>query len=96
MQLTIVFAAVATLAMGANADSTRRQTSDPHITDFRTFGETGCFNDNQGVWTFTQSDLTGCKAFPDDLPVKSIFAADYNAGCGGELTESRFRDMITD
>lgn len=84
MQFTTIIAAVAGLALGAGASSSRRQTSDPHIADFRTFGETGCFNDNQGVWTFTQSDLTGCKAFPTDLPVGSLFASDYNAGCGGE------------
>ena len=84
MRLAVIIAAVVGLALGARATAARRQTSDPHIADFRTFGETGCFTDNQGIWTFTQSDLTGCKTFPDDLLVKSLFAADYNGGCGGE------------
>ncbi|EON97298.1 putative ec86 protein [Phaeoacremonium minimum UCRPA7] len=82
MRLAVIIAAVVGLALGARATAARRQTSDPHIADFRTFGETGCFRDNQGIWTFTQSDLTGCKTFPDDLLVKSLFAADYNDGCG--------------
>ncbi|KAJ9144007.1 hypothetical protein NKR19_g6587 [Coniochaeta hoffmannii] len=46
----------------ATAASIPRQ--DPHILDFRTWGSKDCTTDNQGIWTFTLSDLEPpCKSF---------------------------------
>lgn len=46
----------------ANAASIPRQ--DPHVLDFRTWASKDSGADNQGIWTFTQSDVTPfCRSF---------------------------------
>lgn len=79
MQFSSLFLAAAALIAGSQAASIPRQ-SDPHIVDFRTFGQPGCSADNQGIYTYTQSMLDTCYTF-GDLNVESIFVADITAGC---------------
>lgn len=67
----------------ATAATIPRQTSDPHMVDFRTFGAPGCFAENQGVYTFTQSGLNICRTFAD-ATIGSIFVGDITDGCSGE------------
>lgn len=81
MQFSSLFLAAAALIGGSQAASIPRQ--DPHIVDFRTFGQPGCSADNQGVYTYTQSMLNTCHSFAD-LTVESIFVADITAGCSGK------------
>ncbi|KAL1865136.1 hypothetical protein VTK73DRAFT_5461 [Phialemonium thermophilum] len=73
------------LALGAAAAAVPRQ--DPHIADFRSFGLPGCAQDNQGVWTFTQSQLTGCQTFASfgDADVQSLLVGDISDGCSLKL-----------
>ncbi|KXJ92647.1 hypothetical protein Micbo1qcDRAFT_50067 [Microdochium bolleyi] len=44
---------------------------DPYTGDLRTFGETGCFTDNQGVGTVTLSMANKCTPWP--LSFNSIY-----------------------
>ncbi|KAI2775776.1 hypothetical protein F4815DRAFT_486886 [Daldinia loculata] len=39
--------------------------SDPYVGDFRTFTQTGCSADNQGVGTVTQSMTGACNRYGD-------------------------------
>ncbi|KAB5584999.1 hypothetical protein GE09DRAFT_1276639 [Coniochaeta sp. 2T2.1] len=56
---------LALLVTTATAAVIQRQ-NDPHVLDFRTWGSKDCGQDNQGIWTFTESDVTGeCKHFAD-------------------------------
>lgn len=62
MHLRPILAALAFTFTSASAASIPRQ--DPHVLDFRTWGSKDCGEDNQGIWTFTQSDITAhCKSF---------------------------------
>lgn len=82
MQFSSLFLAAAALITGSQAAAIPRQ-SDPHIVDFRTFGQPGCSADNQGIYTYTQSMLDTCYTF-GDLNVESIFVADITEGCSGK------------
>ncbi|KAI0844778.1 hypothetical protein F5Y00DRAFT_266200 [Daldinia vernicosa] len=44
---------------------------DPYVGDLRTFGQTGCFADNQGVGTVTQSMTGVCNRYGD--PFRSMY-----------------------
>ncbi|CAN8099043.1 unnamed protein product [Discula destructiva] len=66
------------LVLHATAATVPRQ--DPHIVDFRTFGAPGCFEENQGIYTYLQSDLDKCKNFAD-ATIGSIFVGDITDGC---------------
>ncbi|ROW11454.1 hypothetical protein VMCG_01515 [Cytospora schulzeri] len=79
MQFSSLFLAAVALVAGSQAASIPRQ-SDPHIVDFRTYGQPGCSADNQGVYTYTQSELNTCHAFVDTT-VESIFVTDITDGC---------------
>lgn len=70
---------ITVLVLGTTAATIPRQ-SDPHIVDFRTFGAPGCFAENQGVYTYEQSDLDICRTFSAE-PVGSIFVGDITDGC---------------
>lgn len=77
MHLPTILSALAVTFPRANAASIPRQ--DPHIVDFRTWGSSDCGDDNQGIWTFTQSDLTGCKSFSSyGVDVRSISLVDID------------------
>lgn len=58
---------------------------DPHIVDFRTYGAPGCSAENQGVYTYTQSDLNTCRTFAD-ATIGSLFVIDITDKCSGEST----------
>ncbi|KUI60442.1 hypothetical protein VP1G_07642 [Cytospora mali] len=80
MQFSSIFLAAATaLFAGSQAASIPRQ-SDPHIVDFRTYGQPGCSADNQGVYTYTESQLNTCYTFSEST-VESIFVVDVTEGC---------------
>ncbi|KAH8906426.1 hypothetical protein BR93DRAFT_929053, partial [Coniochaeta sp. PMI_546] len=77
MHLPTILSALAVIFPRANAASIPRQ--DPHVVDFRTWGSNDCSSDNQGIWTFTQSDLTGCKSFSSyGVDVRSISLVDID------------------
>ncbi|TPX09129.1 uncharacterized protein E0L32_001608 [Thyridium curvatum] len=46
--------------------------NDPHQADFRTFGVAGCSEDNQGVYTLTQSNVGTCKPFTAPIGSMSV------------------------
>jgi hypothetical protein len=77
-------AIISTLALGLGVNAAVLGQRDAHIVDFRTYGSVECAQTfNQGVWTFTQSDLTGCKnfsAYGDDY-VGSLTMMDITSGC---------------
>lgn len=78
----LLLAPLAALALGARGASVHRpRQSDPHVVDFRTFGLPGCDEQNQGVYTYLQSDLGTCFPFSTTDVVESIFVTDINAGC---------------
>lgn len=77
-------ASAATITPLATKEETRRQVSDPHVVDFRTYGAPGCFDDNQGVYTYEESNVGICYEFVD-VPVESIFVTDITDGCSGEF-----------
>lgn len=82
----LLLAPLAALALGARGASVHRpRQSDPHVVDFRTFGLPGCDEQNQGVYTYLQSDLGTCFPFSTTDVVESIFVTDINAGCSGEF-----------
>jgi hypothetical protein len=59
-----LFSFLPALTLASTVRSAPIPRQDPHVADFRTWGSTDCSTDNQGVWTFTQSDLaTPCKSF---------------------------------
>lgn len=79
MQLTLlVAAAVTALFTGADALAIRNK----HVSDFRIYGTTGCFQENLGVWTVIDDDFrpNECKSLNAD-PVGSVLLEDINAGC---------------
>ncbi|KAK3382767.1 hypothetical protein B0T24DRAFT_587494 [Lasiosphaeria ovina] len=79
---SVIFMAMAlgASALTFRADGFAKVTrQDPHIGDIRIFGETGCLNQNLGVWTVTQSGLDTCNDFSD--VVKSVTLTDINDGC---------------
>ncbi|EFX04671.1 hypothetical protein CMQ_1599 [Grosmannia clavigera kw1407] len=51
-----------------------RQAADPHEADFRTFGVSGCLDENQGVYTLEKSSDGECLPFVD--PIGSLLVAD--------------------
>jgi hypothetical protein len=81
MLFTTLLSTVSVLAAGAHAGTIKRQ--DPHIVDFRTWGQSACSEDNQGIWTFTASQLTGCKSFSSfgGGNVQSLSLVDIAEGC---------------
>lgn len=79
MQFSNLFLTVAVLVTGSLAASIPRQ--DPHIVDFRTFGQPGCSEDNQGIYTYTKSQLDTCYPFSSSLTVESIYVGDITDGC---------------
>lgn len=87
MQFSSLFlAATAALISGSQAAAIPR--ADPHIVDFRTFGQPGCSADNQGIYTYTQSETGTCYPFSDVDTVRSIFVGDITEGCNGESSSS--------
>ncbi|KAK3362334.1 hypothetical protein B0T25DRAFT_4056 [Lasiosphaeria hispida] len=52
---------------------------DPHVGDFRLWGEIGCITDNLGVWTVTQSNLDTCYGLPG--LVKAVNLTNIVDGC---------------
>ncbi|KAJ4394273.1 hypothetical protein N0V93_003490 [Gnomoniopsis smithogilvyi] len=70
---------ITALVLGTTAATVPRQ-SDPHIVDFRTYGVAGCFDENQGVYTYLQSDENICRTFVDSQ-IGSIFTLDITDGC---------------
>ena len=81
MQFTA--AAVAALALvqaAVAAPSTAPiATRDAHKLDFRSFGVSGCLDDNQGIWTLTESANTRCTRFTE--AVGSILVVDSLCTC---------------
>ncbi|OTA67107.1 hypothetical protein K449DRAFT_430286 [Hypoxylon sp. EC38] len=41
--------------------------ADPYVGDLRTFTQTGCLLDNQGVGTFTESMTNTCNLYPEQF-----------------------------
>lgn len=83
---TLLLVPAAALALGVRGASMHRpRQNDPHIVDFRTFGLPGCYEQNQGVYTYLQSDLGTCFPFSTTDVVESLFVTDINAGCSGEF-----------
>lgn len=70
---------ITSLILGTIAATIPRQ-SDPHIVDFRTYGVAGCLDENQGVYTYLQSDENICRNFADSQ-IGSIFTLDITHGC---------------
>lgn len=69
---TLFITLLSSLTTTTNAAAIR-QANDPHLLDFRTFGAPGCSEDNQGIWTFTESDRgKGCRSFLHDYGVESV------------------------
>ncbi len=56
---------------------------DRYIGDFRLFGQTGCFAENLGVWTITQSTLDIC--YDLDEEVRAIRVSRTIENCGRKL-----------
>lgn len=73
----LIIAAAALISSGSQAAVIPRQ--DIHIVDFRTFGLPGCYEQNQGVYTYTLSGTNICYDFADET-VESIFVADITDG----------------
>lgn len=82
MQFSSLFLAAAALISGSQAAAIPRQ-SDPHVVDFRTYGQPGCSAANQGVYTYTESQIGACIAFTEDT-VQSVFVTDITEGCNGK------------
>lgn len=83
---TLLLVPAAALALGVRGASIHRpRQNDPHVVDFRTFGLPGCDEQNQGVYTYLQSDLGTCFPFSTTDVVESLFVTDINAGCSGEF-----------
>jgi hypothetical protein len=89
MRTATLLSTLSILASCASAGLIPRQDADIHIADFRTWGGKDCKVDNQGIWTFTKSDLTGCKTFAsfgaDNIQSINVVdlatGADFGAGC---------------
>ncbi|KPM39350.1 hypothetical protein AK830_g7202 [Neonectria ditissima] len=77
MQFITAVISIAALVLGVSASPIK---SDPHIADFRLFGEKACFDENEGVWTVLHSDLNKCTSFNGET-VKSVLLTDINKGC---------------
>ncbi|KAK7745419.1 hypothetical protein SLS53_002916 [Cytospora paraplurivora] len=73
----LIIAAAALISSGSQAAVIPRQ--DPHIVDFRTYGLPGCYEQNQGVYTYTLSQTNICYEFVDET-VESIFVNDISDG----------------
>lgn len=69
--------APAPAAAGANKVVAARQ--DPHELDFRTFGVSGCHDENQGVYTLELSSSGQCLQFAD--PIGSLTVTDNLCTC---------------
>ena len=74
---------IAMAATGASAAAVLKERIDAHIVDFRTYGAPGCRAENQGIWTFTQSQLTGCMSFASfgEQSVEAGLLIDITPGC---------------
>lgn len=82
MHFSSIIAPLSLLAIRTNAAAFKRD--DPHVVDFRSFGAIGCDAENQGIWTFTESQATGeCITFAsfgaDD--VQAVSLVDIKSGC---------------
>lgn len=91
MQLISTAATIISLLMATSADAAALlRRSDAHVADFRSFGKEGCGADNQGIWTVTESQLTGCQTFASasgsDEPVMSVELVDITEGCHCEIS----------
>ncbi|KAF3764870.1 hypothetical protein M406DRAFT_70615 [Cryphonectria parasitica EP155] len=74
--------AILALAATTSAASITRRQSDPHMIDFRSYGAAGCSADNQGVYTYEQSDASTCFPFSTELDVESVLVLDITlSGC---------------
>lgn len=62
-------------------DSARlaRQTGDTHEADFRTFGVSGCYDENQGVYTLLKSNAYQCYQLVE--PIGSLLLLDSSCTC---------------
>lgn len=49
---------------------------DPYVGDLRTFTVTGCYAENQGVGTFTESMVNICQSYPLKFSSISIHLTD--------------------
>jgi hypothetical protein len=79
MRLSTTVTALLLLGLGADAAPPQVDTrQDPHLGDFRTWGEPCCNNDNQGVYTTTASQSGEC--FPFTENVGSIMLVDLTPG----------------
>lgn len=83
---------ITVLILGTTAVTIPRQ-SDPHIVDFRTYGVAGCSDENQGVYTYLQSDENICRTFVDST-VGSIFTLDITDGCSRKRSPPRRRAIV--
>jgi hypothetical protein len=89
MQLTALFAAATTLAIGIDAAALRRDGA--RLAQFRVFGAEGCSALNYGFYTVDESDAGDCHVLENvpsavtslDLEVLYSPAAE---GCSGELS----------
>lgn len=84
---------ITSLILGTTAATLPRQ-DDPHIVDFRTFGVAGCLEENQGVYTYLQSDEDICHTFADS-EIGSIFTLDITDGCFRKWFTSSSRLVAT-
>lgn len=82
---TLLFPLAALVLRTTTAATIPPRQNDPHIVDFRTYGAPGCFAENQGVYTYEQSDLDVCRTFVD-ATIGSIFAGDIVDGCSREFS----------
>lgn len=82
MHFSSIIASISLLAIRANAAALKRD--DPHVVDFRSFGAIGCYAENQGIWTFTESQATGeCISFASFGAdnVQAVSLVDIKSGC---------------
>ncbi|KAI5456480.1 hypothetical protein BGZ63DRAFT_396760 [Mariannaea sp. PMI_226] len=77
MQFKAIFSSTAILITVTSAAAIVK---DPHISDFRLYGVTGCSAQNEGVWTVLHSDLNKCTGFNGES-VGSVSLTDINKGC---------------
>ncbi|QUC19215.1 uncharacterized protein UV8b_03456 [Ustilaginoidea virens] len=76
---TIQVLAAATIITSVGAVAVPRNV---HVADMRLYGEQGCSQKNEGVWTVIDDDFRAneCKSL-NGLPARSIRNIDTNKGC---------------
>lgn len=87
MRSATVVSVLVALVYSANAGVIQRQ-DDTHVVDFRTWDSVDCTEGNQGIWTFTKSQLNiGCQAFASyNVSVGSLQVVDIVGEVGSECT----------